>query len=225
MFSIILGSFLLVLGTILPIVNPPGVAPIFWSLTTGASNKTRKILAKRVALNAIFIVIVATFLGKLVLFALGISIPAVRVAGGLLVIGAAWKLLNAEDPDTGMHDISAETYTLDKAKSSAFYPLTFPITCGPGTVAASITLGTTFSYSNLNLELLSNIIGTVLGAMGVGLAIFISLYFAAELLHKLGNQGTVIFMRLSAFILLCIGVQIFWTGMHEFILILNNDIK
>ncbi|CCG18913.1 putative multiple antibiotic resistance protein [Taylorella asinigenitalis 14/45] len=225
MFSIILGSFLLVVGTILPIVNPPGVAPIFWSLTTGASNKTRKILAKKVAINAIFIVVVATFLGKLVLFALGISIPAVRIAGGLLVIGAAWKLLNAEDPDTGIHDISAETYTLDKAKSNAFYPLTFPITCGPGSVAAAITLGTSFSYSTFDLVLLANIIGTILGAVGVGLAIFVSLYFAAELLHRLGNQGTVIFMRLSAFILLCIGVQIFWTGLHEFILILNNDIQ
>ena len=121
-FTIVASSFLFVLGAILPIVNPPAIAPIYWTLTSGATNQVRKILAKKIAINVFIMVLVAIFLGNYVLSLFGISLAVVRVGGGLIVVVAAWKLLNAEDPDTNIHKINTETFTLEKARRSAFYP-------------------------------------------------------------------------------------------------------
>lgn len=223
MISLFISSLLFVLGTILPIVNPPGVAPIFWSMTSGANANTRKILSQRIAINVFVMIVSAIFLGNYVLAAFGISLPVVRLGGGLLVVAAAWKLLNAEDPDTGMHSIDSEDYTLDKAKTNAFYPLTFPITCGPGTIAAAITVGASLHNPGFNWQTVVTVLGTLIGVGVVSISVYLSLRFAAQFLHKLGQSGTVIFMRLSAFILLCIGVQILWTGVHELVVSLYRD--
>lgn len=221
--SIIAASLLFVLATILPIVNPPAIAPIFWTLTSGASNQVRKVLAKRIAINVFIMVLIAIFLGNYVLSMFGISLAVVRVGGGLLVVVAAWKLLNAEDPDTNIHKINTETFTLEKARTSAFYPLTFPISCGPGTIAASITVGASLQNPQFNLTTSLSLLGTILGVATVALAVYFSLRFAVQFLHKLGQSGTVIFMRMSAFILLCIGVQIMWTGVHDLVLSLYSE--
>ena len=223
-FTIVASSFLFVLGAILPIVNPPAIAPIYWTLTSGATNQVRKILAKKIAINVFIMVLVAIFLGNYVLSLFGISLAVVRVGGGLIVVVAAGKLLNAEDPDTNIHKINTETFTLEKARRSAFYPLTFPISCGPGTIAASITVGASLQQNTqLNLTTSLSLFGTVLGVFAVALAVYFSLRFAVQFLHKLGQSGTVIFMRMSAFILLCIGVQIMWTGIHDLVLSLYSE--
>lgn len=222
-FTIVASSFLFVLGAILPIVNPPAIAPIYWTLTSGATNQVRKILAKKIAINVFIMVLVAIFLGNFVLSLFGISLAVVRVGGGLIVVVAAWKLLNAEDPDTNIHKINTETFTLEKARRSAFYPLTFPISCGPGTIAASITVGASLQNPQFNLATSLSLFGTILGVLAVSLAVYFSLRFAVQFLHKLGQSGTVIFMRMSAFILLCIGVQIMWTGIHDLVLSLYSE--
>lgn len=218
MLALFISNFLFVLATILPIVNPPGVAPIFWTMTSGANNATRKMLSKRIAINVFVMIVAAVFLGNFVLIMLGISLPVVRIGGGLLVIAAAWKLLNAEDPDTGMHPINNEEYSLDKAKNNAFYPLTFPISCGPGTIAAAITVGASLRLDRFNLDTLMILSGTIIGVAVIALSVFLCLRFAAQFLHRLGQNGSVIFMRLSAFILLCVGVQILWTGAHDLVI-------
>lgn len=218
MLALFVSNFLFVLATILPIVNPPGVAPIFWTMTSGANNATRKMLSKRIAINVFVMIVAVVFLGNFVLTMLGISLPVVRVGGGLLVIASAWKLLNAEDPDTGMHPINNEEYSLDKAKNNAFYPLTFPISCGPGTIAAAITVGASLRMDKLNLDTFIILSGTIIGVAVIALSVFLCLRFAAQFLHRLGQNGSVIFMRLSAFILLCVGVQILWTGVHDLVI-------
>lgn len=218
MLALFVSNLLFVLATILPIVNPPGVAPIFWTMTSGANTATRKMLSKRIAINVFVMIVAAVFLGNFVLIMLGISLPVVRIGGGLLVIAAAWKLLNAEDPDTGMHPINNEEYSLDKAKNNAFYPLTFPISCGPGTIAAAITVGASLRMDKLNLDTFIILSGTIIGVAVIALSVFLCLRFAAQFLHRLGQNGSVIFMRLSAFILLCVGVQILWTGAHDLVI-------
>ncbi|NEN75173.1 NAAT family transporter [Pelistega sp. NLN82] len=225
MFSTFFTNFLFVLATILPILNPPSVIPIFWTMTSGASNQTRKMLSQRIAINIFIMIVAAIFLGNLVLSMLGISLAVVRVGGGILVIAAAWKLLNAEDPDTGMHPISNEEYTLDKAKNNAFYPLTFPIACGPGTIAAAITVGASLQHNQLNLATFFTLSGTIVGVIVIAVIVYFCLRFAAQFLHRLGNNGSIIFMRLSAFILLCVGVQICWAGIHDLAMSLASDIN
>ena len=221
---IISRSFLFVLAALLPIVNPPGVAPIFLTMTEGASAQTRKLLAKRIALNAFIMLTVAALFGNMVLRFFGISLPIVRVGGGLLVVASAWQLVNAKDPDTDPHEKLVENYSQEKVKASAFYPLTFPIACGPGSISAAITVGASFDFISAAAGVM-NVTGMVLAIISVSLILFFCLRFAARFLYRLGPSGTAVFMRLSAFILLCIGVQIVWDGAHELIMRLFADIS
>jgi len=121
-----LNTFLLVLAAIFPVVNPPGSALVFLGLTRGATPEIRRILAWRVARNSFFVIICSLLLGTLILEFYGISIPVLRVAGGLIVAVAGWKLLNEgsqkelEAPAKGV----SRTNPLDQA----FYPLTLPLT-------------------------------------------------------------------------------------------------
>ncbi len=221
---IISRSFLFVLAALLPIVNPPAVAPIFLTMTEGASAPTRKLLAKRIALNVFIMLTVAALFGNMVLRFFGISLPIVRVGGGLLVVASAWQLVNAKDPDTDPHEKLVENYSQEKVKASAFYPLTFPIACGPGSISAAITVGASFDFISAAAGVM-NVTGMILAIISVSLILFFCLRFAARFLYRLGPSGTAVFMRLSAFILLCIGVQIIWDGAHELIMRLFADIS
>ncbi|OZI74711.1 MarC family protein [Bordetella genomosp. 12] len=217
-YALILGrSFLFAVATLLPFLNPPAIAPIFWTMTTGASNATRSALAKRVAVNVAAMLIVAMVAGNVVLSFFGISLAIVRVGGGILVIYSAWRLVNSADGDTSRVARMAEPFTNETAQARAFYPLTFPITCGPGSIAAAITVGASLSDDDRLVSLL-RLGGSLPGVMVVSLTLYICLRFAAQILHRLGENGTAVFMRMSAFIMLCLGVQIFWDGARELLL-------
>ena len=210
-------SFLFALATLLPILNPPAVAPIFLTLTEGASANARTLLSKRVAINICIMLAIAMISGNLVLNFFGISLPIIRVGGGLLVVATAWRLVSASDFDAQHAQNMAEAYSFEQVRSKAFYPLTFPMTCGPGAIAAEITVG-----ASLHVDAASgtatNLAGS-LAAIGVAsLVVYFCLRFAAQFLHKLGTNGTAVLMRLSAFILLCLGVQIVWDGAQELLL-------
>lgn len=222
-FYFISRSFLFVVGTLLPLVNPPAVTPIFWTMTSGASSATRALLAKRIAINVLIMLVCATVGGNIVLSFFGISLPIVRVAGGILVVASAWQLLNAKDNDMLHAEKLAEQFTMEKVKAHAFFPLTFPITCGPGSISAAITIGATIQSSSPTYSLL-NLTGTLTGILFVAIIVYLCLRYAAQFLYKLGSTGTAVFMRLSAFILLSIGVQIVWNGAYELIMSLSGDI-
>jgi len=210
-------SFLFALATLLPILNPPSVAPIFWTLTEGASSATRLALAKRVAINVGLMMTVAMVAGNVLLSFFGLSLAIVRVGGGMLVVASAWRLVNSVDGGTQRAAQMAESFTPEMAKARAFYPLTFPISCGPGSIAAAITVGAQFRDQD-HLASLVRLAGSLPGVLLVSFILYICLRFAAQFLYRLGESGTSVFMRLSAFILLCLGVQIVWDGAHELLL-------
>ncbi len=210
-------SFLFALATLLPFLNPPAIAPIFWTMTAGASTATRTALAKRVAINVAAMLTVAMVAGNVVLSFFGISLAIVRVGGGILVMYSAWRLVNSPDGDSGRVARMAEPFTSETAQARAFYPLTFPITCGPGSIAAAITVGASLSDDDRLVSLL-RLGGSLPGVMAVSLTLYVCLRFAAQILHRLGENGTAVFMRMSAFIMLCLGVQIFWDGARELLL-------
>jgi multiple antibiotic resistance protein len=210
-------SFLFALATLVPILNPPAAAPIFLMLTEGISNTVRAQIAKRVAVNILVMLAVAMVAGNLVLDFFGISLPIVRVGGGLLVIASAWRLVNASDLNVEHAQSMAESFTPDKIGAQAFYPLTFPMICGPGTLSAALTGGATL-HDRSTASSLTKLAGTVPAIAVSALAVYFCLKFAARFMHKLGPSGTAVFMRLSAFILLCLGVQIVWDGAHDLLL-------
>ena len=200
-----------VVAALLPILNPPGSAPVFLAMTQGASPEVRAVLARRIAFNVFFMLVAAMFVGSFVLEFFGISLPVVRVAGGLLVCSTAWHLLTAADPqDTGDAAISANSVSFDVLSQRAFYPLTFPLTCGPGSIAVAITLGASLQSSKVAvLNMASAMVGLVL----LSATVFVFLRFAERILRPLGKTGTTVFLRLMAFVLLCIGVEILWDGL------------
>ena len=213
-------SFLFVLATILPILNPAATAPIFLGLTEGASAATRASLARRIARNMFFLVLGAMLIGSYVLDVFGISLPIVRVGGGLIVASTAWRLLNADQSGADRRAALADAFSPEQARRQAFYPLTFPISCGPGSIAAAITLGVALHDPVLPLSL-ARFSGGWLGLAAVGVIMALVFRYATLLLRPLGETGTLVFLRLTAFILLCLGVQFIWDGVRELLLSLH----
>jgi multiple antibiotic resistance protein len=209
-------SFLFVLATILPILNPAATAPIFLGLTEGASAATRASLARRIARNMFFLVLGAMLIGSYVLDVFGISLPIVRVGGGLIVAATAWRLLNADPRTRDSRESLAEGFTLEHVERQAFYPLTFPMSCGPGTITAAITVGVTLPAEGWALTA-TRVGGGVLALLVLGALVYLAHRYSQRMLRMLGETGTVVFLRLSAFILLCLGVQIVWDGVSELV--------
>lgn len=207
-------SFLFVIAAILPILNPAATAPIFLGLTEGASAATRALLARRIARNMFALMIGSMLIGSYVLDFFGISLPIVRVGGGMIVAATAWRMLTTTQTTIDSRSELAEAFTPEQASRQAFYPLTFPVSCGPGSIAAAITVGVALHDEKLSLSL-ARMGGAVLGLLLIGVIMFLAFRYAQQLLRPLGEAGTVVFLRLSAFILLCLGVQIVWDGASE----------
>ena len=200
-------NFLFELGTLFAIINPYGLAFIFLNRTMSLSDKQRASVAWQVAIYAFFVLVVSTFAGTLILRFFGISIPALRIAGGLVVVAAGWTLLN-EAPH-GDAEGSRSTQSMAEVRHLAFFPLTVPLTTGPGTIATAITLAA--SHADAQNWMLSHL-GSVLVAAVVSCAILHAYARVSRMARILGPEGTSVIMRLSAFLLLCVGVQIIITG-------------
>jgi multiple antibiotic resistance protein len=146
-------GFLFALAAILPILNPAATAPIFLSLTEAADDGTRTLLARRIARNMFLLLAGSMLVGSYVLDFFGISLPIVRVGGGLIVAATAWRLLSVEPGAVDSRAALAEAFTPEQASRQAFYPLTFPISCGPGSIAAAITVGVSLVETRVSLEI------------------------------------------------------------------------
>jgi multiple antibiotic resistance protein len=203
--------FLLVFAALFPIVNPIGSAPIFVRLTRHCSARTRRGLARRIAVAGFLLLLGSLLFGSQVLAFFGISLPVMRVAGGLVVATMGWRLLNQGDNPIERdpaHDLD-ETAILDQA----FYPLTMPLTVGPGSIATAIALGTEWPVVLADFRaFILETTAAVAGLMAVSLSVYFSYRFADQIERILGRNGTNVLVRLSAFILLCIGLQIIWNG-------------
>src|SRR5215471_8108239 len=126
-------NLLLVLSALFPIVNPLGNSPIFLALTREYSPPDRRALARRVAVNSFFLLVGSYFVGTYILSFFGISIPVVQVGGGLIVISTGWTMLKEPDGDD-RSEVQREGQQQDPFRQ-AFYPLTLPLTVGPGSIS------------------------------------------------------------------------------------------
>ena len=206
-------AVLFTVAALLPIVNPFGSAPIFLSLTADLPGRARRKLATVVARHAFLLLTAAMLIGSHVLRLFGVSLPIVRVAGGLLVTANGWRLLNDDGrPPTDPRPVDA--WEREVARR-AFYPLTFPLTVGPGSISIAITLGARATGRGgwSTGELAADLVGVVI----VALTVFLSYRFAYRVVSVLGETGTAVFLRLSSFILLCVGVSIVWSGIVDLV--------
>jgi multiple antibiotic resistance protein len=206
-----INSFLLIYAGLFPIVNPVGGAPIFLGLTRQCTDPERHALAARIAVNGFLLLLGSLFVGSHVLEFFGITLPVVRIGGGLVVISFAWKLLHAEDELADQR--AADGAARPVSPTDAFYPLTLPLTVGPGSISVAITLGSRRPTAAANLADLALLGGAaVAGLLAIALTIYVCYRFAERIVAALGETGTNVLVRLSAFILLCIGIEIVWNG-------------
>jgi multiple antibiotic resistance protein len=213
--SNIVNAFFLTFAALFPVVNPLGSAPIFLSLTADCTAQERDRLAWGVALNGFLLLLGSLLLGSEILEFFGITIPAVRVAGGLLVTAMGWKLLN-EGGNPPERDAVQNEGRPARSRDS-FYPLTLPLTVGPGSISVAVTIGTHRSADETMTRMALLIGAAIAGLLAVAVTIYVCYRFAAPVARFLGQGRINVLVRLSAFILTCIGIQILWSGISTLI--------
>jgi multiple antibiotic resistance protein len=201
-------SLFLVLSALFPIVDPLGGSPIFLAMTREYSPATRRALSLRIAMNSFFLLVGSYFIGTHILSFFGISLPVVQVGGGLIVISTGWALLKRGSDDSQKN--VDKTIQPEDPFHNAFYPLTLPLTVGPGSISVAITLGANAPHHQ-GYYLLS-ILTAIVGSLLLAASIFVCYGFADRLGRVLGRTGMTVIIQLTSFLLVCIGVQILWNG-------------
>lgn len=200
---------------LISIINPIGIAFVFLDRTASLTTEERTALARKIAINALCVLLVAFFIGTPILHFFGISIEALRIGGGLAVAVGGWQMLNA--PDTPAADPNpVKRVDADSAMSRAFFPLTVPLTTGPGSIATAIAL--TANRTHKLSAFVQSSIASVVISFAVAVTVYLVYSRAVIFARYLGVEGTKVAMRVSSFLLLCIGVQIMLTGISEFLI-------
>jgi multiple antibiotic resistance protein len=205
--DVIVREILLIVAALFPVVNPLGNAPIFLTLTRDVSSATRAMLARKIAVNGFILLLVCLFIGSHILAFFGISLPVIQVGGGMVVIATGWTLLHhagEEEPVEHRKTSTAEASRL------AFYPLTLPLTVGPGSISVAITLGANRPQGSAMSPPV--LVGACIGAAVIAFTVYLCYLFAERIARALGETAMNVILRLSSFILVCIGVQIAWNG-------------
>jgi multiple antibiotic resistance protein len=207
----VVGAFLLAFPALFSIVNPIGASLTFHQVTEGRSD--RHVLAWRIALNALFILLGSLLLGGYILNFFGVSLGALRVAGGLVVAIRAWGLLM--QPEVNESRKASAAAPAESHEDVAFFPLTMPFTTGPGAISVAIALASQRPADGNGV--ISFFVGVSLAAMLVALAVGVSYRWSYKVLALLGRSGARVLSRLVAFLLLCVGVQIISSGLESLV--------
>ena len=210
-----MATFLLAFGALVSIVNPLSGAFIFFGATLGLDSKTRAHVSRWVSIYAFCIVAASLYVGAYVLSFFGISIPVLRVAGGIIVAMSGWRMLTEPDATEQRRSEAPNPRWVDVSPSRlAFYPLTMPLTTGPGTISVAISIGASRPHG-FHKSLLEFFLETLAAVALLALLIYVAYRHSARLAEFIGSTGTSIVVRLSAFLLFCIGIQILWNGLAE----------
>ena len=208
-------TFLLAFGALFSIVNPLSGAFIFFGATRELDPKVRAAVSRWVSIYAFCIVAASLYIGAYVLSFFGVTIPVLRVAGGIIVAMSGWQMLNQPDATEQRRSETPNPRSISVAPSKlAFYPLTMPLTTGPGTISVAISIGAG-RPRGFHPLLLEFFIETLAAVALLVLLIYVTYRNAARLANLIGATGTSIVVRLSAFLLFCIGIQILWNGAAE----------
>jgi multiple antibiotic resistance protein len=214
-------SIILFFSTLFPVVNPLGDAPIFLLLSHDYSSSARTALARRIAMNSFYLLAASFLIGSHILAFFGISLPVVQVGGGLVVMATGWKMLNQKQED---EEPRAKPHQMNPGDifRNAFYPLTMPLTVGPGSISIAITLGANAPRHH-GFDFLP-FVPAITASLLIALSVFLCYASADRLARLLGPTGMTVIMRLSSFLLVCIGVQILWNGVKALLASLPSHV-
>jgi multiple antibiotic resistance protein len=208
-------------SALLPVVNPLGSALVFLSLVGNAPIDTYRALARRIAINTVIFFAVIELIGSSLLTFFGIRLPTMEVAGGVVLAMIGWSVLNQKDsapsPEKMEAALPAGTQQeINSLREKAFYPFTFPITAGPGCIVVMLTLTVHARQSTITETVLSYV-GLFIATVVLAASVYLCYAYAPKIARTVSPATAHGILRVIAFILLCIGVQIAWNGLSELI--------
>lgn len=214
-------SFLIAFSVLLPLINPLGSALVFLGLTGEAPASVYRSLARRIAINNVIFLVIIELLGATILRFFGISLPIVQLSGGIVIAAMGWSVLNERDARANSRNKQEETEVRDETKledleHKVFYPFTFPITSGPGTLVAVLTLTAHISDKDISKNIQAHV-GVFLAVVLLSLLVYFCYAYAPKITKVIPPSTAHGILRVIAFILLCIGVQIAWNGLSVLI--------
>jgi len=210
-------SFLIAFSVLLPLINPFGSALVFLGLAGEAPPAVYRSLARKIAINNIIFLAIIELLGAAIINFFGISLPIVQLAGGIVIAAMGWSVLNERDARAIIKNKEEEREVQDETQKhyleqGAFYPFTFPVTSGPGTLVALLTLTAHISTRVISRDILAHI-GVFLAVVVLSVLVYFCYAYAAKITKIIPPSTAHGILRVVAFILLCIGVQIAWNGL------------
>jgi multiple antibiotic resistance protein len=212
--------FALSFSALLPLVNPLGTALLFVGVVGPVPLTVYRNLARRIAVNTLIFFALVELLGSAILNFFGISLSIVEVSGGLVIAAMGWSLLNQQENKQTEKKIALQAEADEVSLglvSKSFYPLTFPLTVGPGSLVVTLTLSAQATQARLPDTLIAHA-GIFLAAVVMSAAVYICYANAPRITAAIAPTTAHGILRVIAFFLLCIGVQITWNGLHALIL-------
>jgi multiple antibiotic resistance protein len=209
--SLIVKFFLLAFSALLPVINPLGSALVLLGVAGNAPGPVFRKLARKIAIRTTLFLIVVELVGTALLQFFGISLPVVQVAGGLVLAAMGWTLLQQAEPETSPDQAQVKEVSFESLQEKIFYPLTFPLTAGPGCIVVMLTLSAQASTPRILDEAMTHL-GIFLAVVVLSLIVFVSYGYAPKITEHISAQTAHGLLRVISFVLLCIGVQITWNG-------------
>src|ERR1700733_172930 len=211
-------EFFLAFSALLPLINPVSSALVFLGLVGDAPPVVYHLLARRIAVANIVFLGVIELLGSTILKFFGVSLPIVEFAGGIVIAAIGWGVLNQSSSGATVRSKEEESgdhaAKLDDLRQKIFYPFTFPVTSGPGTLVGMLTLSAHMSVQTKTALVLSHV-GVFAAVVVLSIMVYFCYAYAPKVTSKISPATAHGILRIVAFILLCIGVQIAWNGLSS----------
>jgi multiple antibiotic resistance protein len=208
--------FGLAFSALLPVINPLGSALVFLGLVGNAPASVFKKLALKIAISTTIFLVIVELVGTAILAFFGISLPVVQVAGGLVLATMGWTLLNQQDTTANRAEKEVTDDAYGALEQKIFYPLTFPITAGPGCIVITLTLSAHASVRGIANDI-SGHLGILLAIVALSISVYLCYAYAPKITERVSPQTAHGILRVIAFVLLCIGVQITSNGVEALI--------
>jgi multiple antibiotic resistance protein len=223
MLRLVWSQFGIAFSALLPLVNPLGSALVFYGLVGAAPPEVYRRLARKIAINTVIFLLVIELIGAALLSFFGVSLPIVEVAGGLVLAAMGWSLLNQQGAAAHQQEKESQAKPSDTEElyQQTFYPLTFPITAGPGCIVIMLTLTAHASTHKLVPDLFAHL-GILIAVIVLCVLVYFAYAYAPLITRKISPQTAHGVVRVIAFLLLCIGVQIAWNGVSSLLLTLTK---
>jgi len=206
--------FVIAFSALLPLVNPLGSALVFLGFVGDAPESVYSDLARKIAISTTIFMLIIEVIGTGLLEFFGISLPVVQVAGGLVLASMGWSLLNQQQSEANQDRTAVGAVNFASVEQQVFYPLTFPVTVGPGSIVVMLTLT---AHASVKSSVLANVVahlGILVALVALSLTVFLSYRYAPKITQRVSPSTAHGILRIIAFVLVCIGVQITWNGLE-----------